>query len=338
MTVRGMAIIPSVTEHSIAHYNLLEIVGRGALGDVYRARDTRVGRTVALKVLEPALVAEETRRRALFDEARLAARLSHPNIAALFEIGEAAGVSYFAYEFVAGIPLQAEMAGRAMNPRRAVELGIQMADALADGHAAGLLHGDLRPDTVVVTAKGSAKLLDFGMSRWTRGGLARRAAGRAPESLPDEDAAIAGYMAPEQAIGGQMDGRADLFSLGTILYEMLTGRNPFAASTVQDAVINVIRTSPPSPSSVNGSVPAELDAITARALSKDLENRFQSAASFSSELRRIAPALDVRAEQPMGDYLMPVDDDADRVPVLVWLSAVVGVVVLAAAIWWVIRS
>ena len=122
---------PDVTEQTIAHYNLLEPIGREAIGEVYRARDTKVGRTVALKLLDPALVADDTRRVALFDEARLAAGLSHPNIAALFEASEADGVSYFAYEYAAGTQLRAEMAGRPMNPTRAVELGIQMADALA---------------------------------------------------------------------------------------------------------------------------------------------------------------------------------------------------------------
>ena len=323
-----------MTEQSIGHYNLLEPIGRGALGEVYRARDTRVGRTVALKILEPALLAEETRRLALFDEARLAAQLSHPNIATLFEAGEADGVSYFAYEFAAGAPLRAEIAGRAMNPRRAVELCIQMADALAEGHAAGIVHGDLRPETVAVTAKGSAKLLDFGMWRWTRGGLTRRAAGRAPEALPDEDAGIVSYMAPEQALGGQMDGRADLFSLGTILYEMLTGRNPFGAVTVADTVMNIVRTTPPAPSALNQMVPADLDAIIGRALAKDLEQRFQSAASFSAALRRVAPALDGRSEEKGADYLLPVDDDADKVPPMVWVAGLAGVAMLAAVVWW----
>ena len=129
-----------MTDRSIAHYNLLELIGREAIGEVYRARDTKVGRTVAVKILYPELVADDTRRVALFDEARLAAKLSHPNIAALFEASEADGVSYFAYEFAVGAPLREEMAGRPMNPTRAVELCIQMADALADGHAAGILH------------------------------------------------------------------------------------------------------------------------------------------------------------------------------------------------------
>jgi serine/threonine protein kinase len=322
-----------VTEQSIAHYNLLEPIGRGALGEVYRARDTRVGRTVALKVLEPALIADETRRLALLDEARLAATLSHPNIATLFDVSDAAGVSYLAYEFAGGAPLRAEMGGRPMNPRRAVELCAQIADALADGHAAGILHGDLRPDTIIVTGKGSAKLLDFGMWRWTRGGLTRRAAGRSPQSLPDEDAAIAAYMAPEQALGGQMDGRADLFSLGTIFYEMLTGRNPFIAPSVADTVMNVVRSTPAQPSSVNDAVPGDLDAIITRTLAKDLEKRFQSAASLSAELRTAALALDVRSDARSEDYLLLVDDEADRVPLGVWIAAIGGVVVLVAVLW-----
>ena len=328
---------PDVTEQSIAHYNLLEPIGRGALGEVYRARDTKVGRTVALKVLEPALIADETRRLALFDEARLAARLSHPNIATLFEVSDAAGAGYFAYEFAAGAPLRTEMGGRAMNPRRAVELCIQIADALADGHAAGILHGDLRPETIVVTAKGSAKLLDYGMWRWTRGGLVRRAAARAPESLPDEDAAIASYMAPEQALGGETDGRADLFSLGTILYEMLTGRNPFQVPSVPDTVMNVVRSTPGPPSTGREDIPDELDGILARALAKPLEDRFQSAAALSAELRSVAAVLDVRSGDHSGEFLLPVDDDVDRTPLAVWLAGLAGVAALAGIVWWLAR-
>lgn len=329
---------PDVSEQTIAHFNLLEPIGREAIGEVYRARDTKVGRTVALKILDPALVADDTRRLALFDEARLAARLSHPNIAALFEASEADGVSYFAYEYATGTQLRAEMAGRPMNPTRAVELCIQMADGLAEGHAAGILHGDLRPETVGVTAKGSAKLLDYGMWRWSRGGLVRRAAARAPEALPDEDVAIASYMAPEQALEGASDGRADLFSLGTILYEMLTGRNPFAATTVVDTVMNVVRATPAPPSASRREVPAELDSITARALAKPVEARFQSAAALSAELRSVLAVLDMRlGEHSRDDFLLPVDDEADRTPAAVWLAGLAGVAAIVAVLWWSVR-
>ena len=327
-----------MTERSIAHYNLLEPIGREAIGQVYRARDTKVGRTVALKILDPALVADDTRRTALFDEARLAAKLSHPNIAALFEASEAGGISYFVYEFAVGAPLHEEMGGRPMHPRRAVELCIQIADALADGHAVGILHGDLRPETIGVTAKGSAKLLDFGMWRWTRGGLVRRAAARAPESLPDEDSVIASYMAPEQALGGPTDGRADLFCLGTILYEMLTGRNPFKAASVPDTVMNVVTVTPTPPSASLPDLPPALDAIVVRALAKPVEGRFQSAASFSAELRSVAATLDARAPDQSGDFLLSVDEDADRTPPAVWIAAALGVATLGAILWWIAKG
>ncbi len=331
-------IIRAVKERTIAHYNLLEPIGREAIGEVYRARDTRVGRTVALKILDPALVADDTRRTALFDEARLAAKLSHPNIAALFEASESDGVCYFVYEFAVGAPLHEEMAGRPMNPRRAVELCIQIADALADGHAAGILHGDLRPETIGVTAKGSAKLLDFGMWRWTRGGLVRRAAARAPESLPDEDSVIASYMAPEQALGGLTDGRADLFSLGIILYEMLTGRNPFKAPSVPDTVMNVVSVTPSRPSASTPDIPPDLDAIAVRALAKPVESRFQSAASLSAELRGVAAALDVRSPAKTDDFLLSVDDQADRTPTAVWVAGLLGAATVSAVVWWILRT
>ena len=323
-----------MAEQSIAHYNLLEPIGRGGLGAVFRARDTRVGRTVALKILEPALVADETRRLALVDEANLAARLPHPNIATLFEVSATPDSGFLAYEFIAGSALRSEMTGHPVAPRRAIDLCIQIADALADGHAAGLLHGDLRPETVIVTAKGSAKLLDYGLSRWTRGGLARRAAGRAPESLPDEDAAIAAYMAPEAALGGEVDGRADIFSLGTVLYEMLTGIQPFAAATVQDTVMKVVSVTPPAPSTIRGHIAAEFDAITSRALSKDLNGRYQSAAALSAELRRLVTTLEPRPDVRKEEFLLPVDDTADKVPAAVWLAGVGLVAALGLLIWW----
>ena len=327
-----------MSDRSIAHYNLLERIGRGGLGEVYRARDTKVGRTVALKVLEPALVTDDTRRLALFDEARLAARLSHPNIATLFEASEADGTRYLAYEFASGSPLRVEMSGHAMPPRRAVDFAVQITDGLAEGHAAGVVHGDLRPETVVITGKGSAKLLDYGMSRWTRGGLTRRAAGRAPEAVADEDAPIVSYMAPEQAVGGEMDGRADLFSVGAMLYEMLTGRNPFLGNGVADTVMNIVRLTPPPPSTVNPAVPGELDAVTLRALAKDLDQRYQSAVSFAAELRSVAAKLNPRAAERNSDYLLPVDDDADKVPASVWIAGAGAAAVIVALIWWGVSS
>src|SRR5690242_3578778 len=181
---------------AIGHYNLLERIGRGGLGDTYRARDTRVGRTVALKVISAEVAADPENRARLLEEAKIAALLSHPNVSTLFDTGEADGHVYLAYEYAPGRPLREEMSGGAMNPRRALELAVQLADGVADAHSLGVIHGDLRPGTVIITPKGSAKILDFGFGRWTRGGMLRTSAARDPDSLPLDAVKVLSYLSP----------------------------------------------------------------------------------------------------------------------------------------------
>ncbi|HSC29780.1 MAG TPA: serine/threonine-protein kinase [Vicinamibacterales bacterium] len=315
---------------SVSHYNLLERLGEGGLGEVYRARDTKVGRTVALKVLPPGLLADEAQRAAVTSAARAAAALSHPNIATLFDSGEHRGRWYLAYEFVAGTTLRNEMGGRAVNPRRALELAVQIADALADAHARDLVHGDLRPDTIMVTGKGSAKILEFGLSAWTRGGAARAVAAASPDALGSDPLRVAAYLSPEQALGGAIDARSDLFTLGVILYEMLTGRSPFAGATSGATVMNVIRNTPPRPSELNPGLHAELDGIVGRALAKDLDGRYQSAASFAAELRSMAAMLDVRSGEAQADELIPPDEPQGSGRL--WLALLL--IVALVAVWW----
>jgi serine/threonine protein kinase len=320
----------SVMEESIAHYNLLEHMGSGGLGDVYRARDTRVGRTVALKRLPPEPPAGGARGEPFAAAVRDALTLSHPNIATLFDAGEAGGRPYLVYEFVSGVSLRQEIGGRAVNPRRALELAIQIADALAEAHARDIVHGDIRPETIMVTSKGSARILDFGLSPWTLGGRARAAAAT---GAPSADApGVAPYLSPEQALGSPIDARSDLFSLGAVLYEMLTGRVAFGP--VESAVLNVIRLTPPRPSEVHPTLPPELDAIVSHALAKNLEARYQSATAFSAELRSVAAVLDVRAGEPSPSELLPLDDEpADRT----WLVVALFVALVALA-WWYWRA
>lgn len=320
-------------DQAIAHYNLLERLGGGMLGEVYRSRDTKAGRTVALKVLPPST--DETGRRALIDDARAAATLSHPNIATLWDVGEDAGTYYLAYEFATGVTLKQEIGGRALHPRRALELAVQIADALADAHSRGLLHGDLRPDTIFVTPKGSAKILDFGMTRWTRGGAVRADAAADPDKLGADALPIVAYLSPEQALGGLVDARTDVFSLAAILYEMLTGRNPFASSTASATVMNVITIAPPPPSAVKPDIVPDLDVIVMRALAKDIETRQQSAAAFSAELRSVGAMLDVRSGDAGAADLLPLDDDGGGAGK--YIAIALALVVLAALGWWFLR-
>jgi serine/threonine protein kinase len=314
---------------TIAHYNLLERLGTGALGDVYRARDLKYGRTVALMMPAPELVSGADRREKFLEQARAAQTLNHPNIATLFDVVEQDGHCYLAYEFAAGPSLRDEMAGRAVNMRRAIELAAQIGDALAEGHSRGLVHGDLRPDNIVITPKGSPKILNFGLAAWTTSGQAREAAASA-EGLGDDPHGVAGYLSPEQALGATIDERSDIFSFGVLLQEMLTGRNPFTGPAPAATVMNVIRLNPPPPSASTPSVPAELDALVARALAKPVESRPSSALALASDLRRIGSALDARERDIDLPERRPVARESGG---LGWL---VGVVLLAVlvSVWW----
>jgi serine/threonine protein kinase len=317
---------------TIAHYNLLDRIGSGGLGEVYRARDTRVGRTVALKVLPEALLSAPSELERFLEDARAAAALSHPNIATLFEVGQDGRRRYLAYEFVQGSTLRQQIADRGLNTRHALEIAVQLADAVAEAHAHGILHTDLRPGNIVVTGKGSAKILDFGMAAWTRGGAARARAASAPQSLRGGAARIAAYLSPEQAIGGDVDARTDVFSLGVIVYEMLTGRNPFAGADTAATLLNVSRSSPPPVTSTTPDLPRELDDMLMRAMAKDLDARQQSAASLSAELRSIAAVLDVRAGETQPGELLPLDDEGSGAKW--WVAGAVAIAAGAAAVWW----
>jgi len=318
---------------AIAHYNVLERLGESATGELFRARDTKVGRTVALKFISAEAFADPASRVAFFEDARAAMALSHPNIATLFDVGEYEGDCYLAYEFASGITLRQECEGRSVNPRRVAELAVQIADALAEGHGYGILHAYLRPDTIIVTHKGSAKLLEFGMSRWTSGGRIRAEAARAPRSLGPESVSVVSYMSPEQVLGSAVDARTDIFSLGVITYEMLTGRNPFAAGTAEDTAVNVIAATIPPAHSLSTSL-EDFDALITRSMTKDIASRPQSAASFSAELRGIGAILDVRSGLTGPSELLPIEED--RASSAKWWVAAAAAIAAGLA-WWIFR-
>ena len=319
---------------NVAHYNLLDRMGEGGIGDVFRARDTKVGRTVALKVVAPSIATNPGRLTRLLEDAHAAMALSHPNIATLFDVGEAEGVHYLAYEFAAGRTLRDERGGASMNVRRALDIAVQLADGVASAHGHGIIHGDLRPDTIIVTAKGSAKVLDFGLATWTKGGIARATAARSPDDVPPDAVPVLAYLSPEQALGGAIDLRSDVFTLGTLAYEMLTGRNPFAGATPAETVTNVIRGKVAPASDVNPDVPKDFDPILTRALTPDLERRQQSAASFAAELRSVGAVLDVRTGEAVhAPDLLPLDESPDRNASLLLTAALVVAAAAFAAVW-----
>jgi len=254
---------------AVAHYNLLERLEPAGPGELYRARDTRLGRTVSVRLLPPEFARAADVRTALLERVRSLAVLSHPNITALFDAGEHDGRVYLVYEFLKGQTLRAEMAGRMMNVRRAVELTIQMADAVADAHAAGFVHGGLSPDSIAVTAKGHVKIPALELA--AHGGF-------------DEDGGavrLRDYDSPEEARGQPTDERSDIYSVGAVLYEMLTTRRPLHRGAA-------------APSVANRHVPPELDDVALKAVAPNPDSRFQSAATLAAELRSVAAILDVR--------------------------------------------
>ncbi len=274
-------------------YKVLERIGAGGLGEVYRARDTRLGRTVAIKVIPPEMEADAERRERFLADARAAMAVSHPNVAALYEIGDDRGL-FLVFEFAPGETLNKAIAGHPLNPRRAVDLAVQIADALAEAHAEGIVHGDIRPENIVETPKGAAKILDMGLSAWTRGGAARRQAGELDLPADSGEPDVAAYLSPEQAVGEPVDHRTDIFSFGIVLFEMFTGRRPFVGATPAELALQIAQATPPLPSDVNKSLPREFDRVIERALAKSLDQRWQAAATLAAELRGIAAILEER--------------------------------------------
>ena len=261
---------------SLGHYKILDRIGAGGMGEVYRARDTRLGRTVAIKVMAADVAGDPARRERLLREARASAALSHPNIAALYEIGEDQGQLFLVFEFVPGETLKTVIGGRPLNSRRAIDLGVQIADAIAEAHAEGIVHRDIKPANIIITPKDKAKILDFGLATWTAGGAEREhAAHDATVMVTGAGTALGtvAYMSPEQALGEKVDQRTDIFSLGVVLFEMLTGKLPFAGATVTALALQIVQAPAPALSSVDRSLPKELEPILGRALAKSLDQR-----------------------------------------------------------------
>jgi eukaryotic-like serine/threonine-protein kinase len=264
MTAAGPAPIGVIT-----HYNLLERLDPSGPGELFRARDTRVGRTVTIRLLPAGYAADPAERERFFAAAKSVIALSHPNVTTLYEAGEHDSRLFLAFEFMKGQPLRAEMAGRPMNVRRAVELAIQVADGIAEAHGAGFIHGGLSPETVIITAKGHAKIPAFELAartgfEQTNGGV----------RLHD-------YDSPEEARGQTADDRSDIYSVGAVLYEMLTTRRPMHKGAA-------------APSASNPHVVKELDDVVLRAVAPNPDSRIQSAAALAAELRSVAAILDAR--------------------------------------------
>jgi serine/threonine protein kinase len=260
------------------------------MGEVYRARDVRLGRDVAVKVLPAELAGDRERLRRFEQEARSVAALSHPNILAIHDVGTHEGAPYLVTELLEGETLRARLQGGALAPRKAIDLGAQIAQGLAAAHERGIVHRDLKPGNVFVTSDGHVKILDFGLAKAVvPGTAAERAAASTMEAVTDLGRVMgtAAYMSPEQVRGVPVDHRSDIFSLGVVLYEMATGRQAFARDSTTETMAAILKEEPPDPSSVSKVVPTALSRAVAHCLEKRPEDRFQTARDLAFELKSI---------------------------------------------------
>src|SRR4029453_18269254 len=226
---------PNSMPSAFGPYQVLERLGAGGLGEVFRARDTIHGRTVVIKRVPSAISPDSERAASLRALAQSLSHVSHPGVASLYDCGEQDGALYLVQEYVPGQRLSELIGGRPLNQRRAIEISLDVAEALGALHKEGFRHDDLDPDNIVITPKGHAKLLDSGLAAFTAGGTVRATAGAGLGNLPVSSLSTVRYLSPEQALGERMDERSDLFALGAVFYEMLTGQPPFAAKSADRA-------------------------------------------------------------------------------------------------------
>src|SRR5271154_4668776 len=291
---------PVMIGQTISHYQILQKLGGGGMGVVYSARDTVLDRSVALKFLSPEALQDKLSLERFLREARAAASLNHPNICTVHEIGENGdGHPFIVMELLEGDPLKTLISGRSLRTDRLLDIAAQVADALEHAHARGLIHRDVKPANIFVTRAGRAKVLDFGLAKLlailaVSPDTEPSSSSHRSHSVHDDTLTTPGtsmgtiaYMSPEQARGSILDPRSDLFSFGSVLYEMATGTQPFRGATSAVIFDSIFNRNPESVTTLNLEIPETLDSIIFKALEKDRDLRYQSAAELRADLKRL---------------------------------------------------
>ena len=282
----------------LGRYEVRSKLGEGGMGEVYLARDTQLDREVALKILTAEVARDQQRLHRFLQEARAASALSHPNVAHIYEIGQADGVHFIAMEFVEGQSLDHRTAGRPVPFAELLDIAIQIADALDEAHAKGIVHRDIKSSNIIINSRGRVKVLDFGLAKLSapagvtdktsNSELATRV-----KTSPGMVMGTVNYMSPEQALGREVDHRSDIFSLGVVLYEMATGRLPFTGETVTETIDRITHNQPEAIARLNYEIPAEFEVIVKKALRKDRNERYQSVHDLMLDLKELKRETDL---------------------------------------------
>src|SRR5688572_15802387 len=286
---------------TVSHYRILEKLGAGGMGEVYLAEDMKLGRKVAIKILSAEYTTNKDRLHRFEQEASAASNLNHPNILTIHEVGTDDGRHYIATEYIDGVTLRRKAAASQLEIPQILDIAVQVASALEEAHAAGIVHRDIKPDNIMVRRNGYVKVLDFGLAKLTETIDRSPSDGEAATRvLVHTDAGVvmgtSHYMSPEQTRGKPVDARSDIWSLGVVIYELVAGRTPFEGETSTDVIVAITQKEPPPLVRFAPSVPAELEWIVMKALRKDRDERYQTIKELLTDLRRLKQRLEFEAE------------------------------------------